>query len=327
MKLLYTEGDIVDTRNGKAVSVPFPVTTHYQAPRRRVITWASREANPYFHLYEALWMLAGCYSVQQLTYFNKRMAEFSDDGESLPASYGWRWRHFFDVDQIGETIQKIKTNPKDRRLVIGMFDPSKDVADLTTKDIPCNLCIKFRVIHGGLDMVVFNRSNDIIWGAYGANAVHMSILQEYIAFACDLGVGDYWQISSDFHAYLPIFNEKMDGMSKEEHPELHVETMPLFRCGDDEGYRKFNLDLDIVRMFSPEILHRDDAPAFQSPFFRCVVIPMLQSYHHLKMHEYEKAILEVAKIKDIAPDWFQGCMIWIASRIRIHNENKKKGYK
>jgi thymidylate synthase len=327
MKLLQDKGYFVDTRNGKAISMPIPVTTHYLNPRRRVITWASREANPYFHLYEALWMLAGCQAVSQLAYFNKRMAEFSDDGITLPASYGWRWRHFFDVDQIEATIQNIIKNPNDRRLVIGMFDPGRDVlTQRETKDVPCNVIIKFRVIHGSLDMMVFNRSNDIIWGAYGANAVHMSILQEYIAHASNLHVGEYWQISSDFHAYLPIFDDKIEGLRKEEHPELHLETAPLFAKGDKEERKQFDYDLGIVKAYKSDCLHEQDGLLleFRSPFFKTVVLPMLRSYHYIKKHEYEKAILEVSAMQYVAPDWFQGCMIWIAARAKSYSERKDK---
>ena len=50
-------------------------------------------------------------------------------------------------------------------------------------------------------MTVSNRSNDIIWGTFGANAVHMSMLHEYVASALMLHVGKYTQISDSFHAY------------------------------------------------------------------------------------------------------------------------------
>jgi hypothetical protein len=50
-------------------------------------------------------------------------------------------------------------------------------------------------------MTVFCRSNDLIWGAYGANAVHMSILQEYVACGLARPVGHYWQVSNNYHVY------------------------------------------------------------------------------------------------------------------------------
>jgi thymidylate synthase len=290
------------------------------------MTWASREANPYFHLYEALWMLAGCQNVSQLTYFNKRMAEFSDDGKTLPASYGWRWRNYFEVDQIEATIQNIIKNPNDRRLVIGMFDPRHDVlTQRETKDVPCNISIKFRVMADRLDMIVFNRSNDIIWGAYGANAVHMSFLQEYIAHASGLKVGNYWQISSDFHAYQPLFDEKLGGMINERIPDPHEPSMVLFPVGDKLERDRFDADLQIVFDIKPEFLHLQESEqmTFSSKFFRSVIVPMLQSHHHIKMKEFDKAMSALDPLEKDAPDWREACFIWISAR-RASAERKDK---
>ena len=81
------------------------------------------------------------------------------------------------------------------------------------KDKPCNTHIYFQVrrersFQGGknthddyLDMTVCCRSNDIIMGAYGANAVHLSILQEYIAASVGVYVGRYYQFSNNYHMY------------------------------------------------------------------------------------------------------------------------------
>ena len=41
----------------------------------------------------------------------------------------------------------------------------------------------------------------MLWGAYGANAVHMSVLQEYIAASLELEMGPYYQVSDSFHVY------------------------------------------------------------------------------------------------------------------------------
>jgi thymidylate synthase len=73
------------------------------------------------------------------------------------------------------------------------------------KDVPCNTNAFFRVTNGKLDMMVNCRSNDIFWGAYGANAVHFSFLQEYVASSIGVEVGRYWQNSFNFHAYVDRF--------------------------------------------------------------------------------------------------------------------------
>jgi len=51
-------------------------------------------------------------------------------------------------------------------------------------------------------MVVFNRSNDMVWGCYGANAVHFSFLHEFIGRSTGLPLGTYTQVSVNLHAYI-----------------------------------------------------------------------------------------------------------------------------
>ena len=41
----------------------------------------------------------------------------------------------------------------------------------------------------------------MLWGAYGANAVHMSVLQEYVATALNVSIGTYTQMSDSLHIY------------------------------------------------------------------------------------------------------------------------------
>ena len=53
-------------------------------------------------------------------------------------------------------------------------------------------------------MTVCNRSNDIIWGMLGANTVHLSMLQEYMAARLRMEVGVMRQFSNNAHVYLDI---------------------------------------------------------------------------------------------------------------------------
>ena len=45
-----------DSRNGKVLSFPRPVTSVYQYPKERVLFSAERNCNPFFHFIEGLWM-------------------------------------------------------------------------------------------------------------------------------------------------------------------------------------------------------------------------------------------------------------------------------
>lgn len=192
-----------DSRNGPTIEAPGPVTTTYERPWECVILHPERDANPFFHLMEALWMLAGRRDLAFLLPFSKQIAEYSDDGVSLQGSYGFRWRQHFGFDQLRWVIDELKANPDTRRAMVMMFDPVVDTKP--SKDVPCNTAAHFYIRDGKLTMTVFCRSNDIIWGCYGANAVHFSLLHQYIGAMAGYQLGTYSQISDSYHAYPRTF--------------------------------------------------------------------------------------------------------------------------
>ena len=207
LELLEVHGITRDSRNGPVRESECPVTTVYHRPQERVLFWEQRDANPFFHFMESLWMLGGRHDLDYVYQFNKGMKRYSDDGKTLWGAYGWRWREYWtdrtndqSIDQLSIIIKRLKEDPTDRRCVLQMWDAVSDL-DRDGKDVPCNTSIYFKIdADKRLQMTVCNRSNDIIWGAYGANAVHMSMLQEYMAGALRVGVGTYYQVSDNYHA-------------------------------------------------------------------------------------------------------------------------------
>lgn len=191
--------------------------TDYSHPLERVLFSAVRDANPFFHLMEALWIMDGRDDVAFLNQFNSNIGTFSDDGKTFNAPYGYRLRRHFGtmreydsgiggyeehepLDQLAEVIDLLKREPDTRRAVLCLWDPLKDL-NKDSKDIPCNDLVCFKLREDVLDMTVMNRSNDAMWGAYGANAVQFSFLQEFVACALNVRVGHYRQISDSFHVY------------------------------------------------------------------------------------------------------------------------------
>lgn len=209
LRLLDQIGIERPSRNGPVKQAPWPVTTVYERPCERVLFWPERDANPFFHLYESLWMLAGRNDILPLTRYAKNMANYSDDGVTQHGAYGYRWRKQFyhlgkgvDNDQLRILAESLKENPDDRRTVLQMWDAQLDLGK-QGKDFPCNTTATLqRDTEGKLDLTVFCRSNDLIWGAYGANAVHFSMLLEYMANWIGCPVGVYRQVSVNWHGYL-----------------------------------------------------------------------------------------------------------------------------
>jgi thymidylate synthase len=316
---LKANGKIVESRAGETLEMTYPVMTTYLHPRERVLFYPQRDANPFFHLFEALWMLGGRNDVEFVARYNKRMAEYSDDGQTFNGAYGYRWRSHFGYDQLEVAIHRLKTYPNDRRTVVAMWDPGHrddytyamvegDLTDINdTKDLPCNTHIYFKVRDGALNMTVCCRSNDIIWGAYGANAVHFSILQEYVAARVGVRVGTYTQLSDSYHAYTAVL-AKLDGMKADYDPYLslgkdglHYIPEPMF--SDIDG---FHYDLETF-------LEKKRTLLYKTEFFRSTVAPMDTAWHWFKYQKDLDKAMECAS-HVAANDWRKACIEWLERR-------------
>lgn len=293
-------GTVRDSRNGPVLLAPAPVTTVYYFPKERVLFSPQRDANPFFHLIESIWMLAGADDVETVARYVNRMRTFSDDGVTLWGAYGNRWRNHFEIDQLLWAIKRLKADPNDRRVVIQMWDARYDIdkADEGGKDVPCNTHIYVWVTHyGSLSLTVCCRSNDAIWGAYGANAVHFSFLQEFLAEAIGLPVGPLYQISNNFHAYLDIiqkYNIPLAGKI------LYPSPVPL--------------SIDNPATFLAECSPTLTLPGFlpQNSFLREVVLPAIRAHKAYRERDFKCALYFASLIN--APDWQQACTEWLQRR-------------
>jgi len=311
------------SRNGPVLISKEPVTTVYTHPMERVIFWPERDANPFLHLYESLWMLSGRNDVAPLLKFAKNYKNYSDDGATIHDSYGYRWRKMFGMDQLRVVADRLKKDPDDRRSVVQMWDAEEDL-DSPSKAVPCNMIITFQRDHrGALDMVVFNRSNDIIWGCYGANVVHFSYLLEYMADAIGCPMGTYTQISVNWHAYLETF-EPVRHMTREYDPYTLNNVHPIPMA---QGF--FSLDSLIKEIMT------DVDTQFMRPYsstgspWANMVQKMLRAHHIFSNKAApEKYIEALAILSDEDPsiDWIAAGTQWIQRRRTVW-ENKMGGEK
>ncbi|QIG74930.1 thymidylate synthase protein [Rhizobium phage RHph_I72] len=333
--ILKSQGVQRDSRNGPVLQMPCPVTTAYSNPTERVMLHPGRDANPFFHLVEALWMIAGRNDLATLTPYVKNMVNFSDDGgKTQPGAYGHRWRkHFLRpglgnswIDQLPWAIRRLKDDPNDRRVVIQMYDAEvdQDAADDGGKDIPCNLIALPTInIYGALDLTVFNRSNDMVWGAYGANAVHFSVLQEVVAAAVGVPVGYYYQVSNNFHGYLATLGKAGDdwpwgfaGPADEvwgsPNPDPYeagtIRPFPIWSDGLDTRLNLQSLTEDII-MF----LEDPARVGIRSAFLRKIACPMVMAHRAAKAKDYE-ASEEILQQMPHNNDWRAGAELWIKNR-------------
>jgi hypothetical protein len=304
---LKVSGVVEDSRNGQVIVAPGPVLFTYHRPRERVLFSDRRDANPYFHFFEALWMLDGRQDLKFVADILPRMKEFSDDGVVLQGAYGHRWKKFWGFDQTRTAIRMLERDPDSRRVVISMWDAPTDL-ELDSRDLPCNTHLYVTIRQDQLDLTVCCRSNDAIWGAHGANAVHFSFLQEYLACALGKMVGKLHQFSNNYHVY--------PGMPRFETIWANPDSPDLYEYGADMGSGPLLFQGD-VDMFDEELSMFLDEPYEDtgSGLLSGVAYPMWQSlkYHQRKVQD---VALDWADKID-APDWRAACVAWLTRRYGV----------
>lgn len=339
--LLKHMGQHASSRNGPVRVIPSPVATAYLEPRERLVCWPQRDINIAFLVYEALWMLQGRNDLEPLVRYVKHFNQYSDDGVQLHGAYGYRWRKHFGFDQLAVVAERLKQWPNDRRSVVVMWDPKVDLNPMNVqKDLPCNDAITFQrspANGGALNMSVFCRSNDVIWGAYFANAFHFSMLLEYMALWIGCPVGTYTQISVNYHAYV----EKLDELKDIPHPQyqpLGAEFDP-YSDGSVHPADMWHTDdkpIPDIRMLDQQIekvVWAADADfrgmtergnSYDRSFNAINFSPMMRAalavlhahsiYRNREEPERFTAAMERLAREDIHCDWIQAMMVWVTKR-------------
>lgn len=377
--------EVQDSRNGAVTRLVGPVTFKYKYPRQRVLLYKKRNANPFFHVYEAMWMLAGRNDLKPLQALVKTFGQFSDNGETLNGAYGFRWRKAkavqqdgtddpFRCDQLEVLINHLYTFPRSRRAVLQMWNVQDDLLKVHhSADVCCNLCVMFELVHkkcvcGGtgvvdvkkqferrgdkerpckvckgrvdslgeypsaLNMTVVNRSNDALLGMLGANYVHFSFLQEYVAGLLGVEVGTYCQFTNNLHCYHNDMFKNLSDITAEEltvsYDTDHTPTnrvvssaqiTPLVPALSDSSKWHsaiHNLDYDIEQFCNDPYSNT----VYYSPFLNKVAKPMFASYYAWKQGAVEKAYDLALDLTDL--DWYQAVLNWYDTR--VENAKGKK---
>lgn len=302
----------LDSRNGPMLEIPGPVLSTFWKPDELVLFDETRDANPFFHLMEAIWMAAGLNNVDWPARFAKNVSSYSDDGMILNGAYGFRWRTHFNTDQIIWAIHELRNDPDSRRVVLSMWDAREDPrsARAGSKDVPCNTQLFLKIRDGRLNMTVCNRSNDAIWGLYGANCVHFGFFMQYMAMHLGVRVGQYSHLSDSLHVY----------------PEFPI-TQRLFEEPLNLAHDPYRFDIFPFTLQSPEqfeeglaewavwMMRNEPASSFTKvghPFFDTVALPMLNAHAAFKEGDWSSAFQLVGAVQ--APDWKLAAHKWLQRR-------------
>lgn len=151
---------------------------------------------------ELLWFLSGSTNVKDLQAMGcKIWDEWANEDGELGPIYGQQWRSWrgasYNIDQISDLIQGIKTNPDSRRHIVSAWNV-EDIPHMALA--PCHTMFQFDVTDGKLSCQLYQRSADLFLGV-PFNIASYALLTHMVALECGLQVGDFIWTGGDCHIY------------------------------------------------------------------------------------------------------------------------------
>lgn len=169
---------------------------------------------------ELLWFLRGDSNVAWLREHGVTIwDEWADaDGELGPV-YGVQWRSWptpsgAHIDQIGNVLAQIKSNPDSRRLIVSAWN----VGEIENMALPpCHAFFQFYVADGRLSLQLYQRSADLFLGV-PFNIASYSLLVHMVAAQTGLRVGDFVWTGGDCHIYDNHLEQVREQLSRTPYP-------------------------------------------------------------------------------------------------------------
>ena len=161
----------------------------------------------------------------------QRMMEERD----LGAVYGFQWRHFnaeyknFDsdysnqgIDQLKNLVEKLKSNPNDRRMIVCAWNPSM----LSEMGLPpCHYAFQVTVINKKINLMWNQRSVDVMLGL-PFNIASYGLLLHLLAKESGLELGTLTGFLGDTHIYANHVEGAKEQLSRDvnKHELPSIET-------------------------------------------------------------------------------------------------------
>lgn len=291
---ILANGAVQHSRNGRVLAYTEPCTFTYLHPEEMVNMCPIRDCNPFFHLMEAVAMVSGLNSVEYLSWFNSNMKLYSDDGKTYNAFYGTRMG-----EQFNQAVTLLHKDPETRQAVIQLWKKGDLLKD--TKDKACNMSMVFRRQSDVIDMTVFCRSNDLIYGGVtGANVVHFPFIHAVLCYELNCVQGRFTHVVNNAHIYF-------------DNP--HAKRIIDFEVHDISDTFMVEIDADSVGIkyfcaLSSKLPKRINYIPGAGAYINGVLIPM---YNAFAAHKYNHAgIIECEAIKDEA--WKRAAVQWLLKR-------------
>lgn len=227
LKKVFDEGVDRETRNGMTralfgLQMRFNMADGFPAVTTKKLAFKAVKS-------ELLWFLEGSNDDNRLKELNgTERTIWTDNAEApywapkakfpgdLGRVYGVQWRQWQGpngkvVDQIAEVIEKIKTNPTDRRLIVSAWNPGElDQMALP----PCHMFFQFFVADGKLSLFMHQRSCDMFLGV-PFNIASYSLLLHMVAQVTGLKAHEFVHSLGDTHIYHDHFDAVKEQLTRD----------------------------------------------------------------------------------------------------------------
>ena len=149
-------------------------------------------------------------------YFNKNIAQFSDNGITLYGSYGHRI-----ATKMQGVLEKLKEDHDTRQALLTIHRVDDSI--VKTKDPPCTITLQFTIRDEKLNMHVYMRSNDIVWGT-PYDVFMFTTIQKVFANTLGIPIGKYYHTATSLHMYERDFEKCREYIGHCEPIEYKIES-------------------------------------------------------------------------------------------------------
>lgn len=206
-------------------------------------------------IHELLWFLQGATNIKYLHDHGVSIwDDWADEQGNLGPVYGHQWRSWptadgRSIDQIGNLLRQIRSNPNSRRLIVSAWN----VADIEHMALPpCHCLFQFYVAEGKLSCQLYQRSADVFLGV-PFNIASYALLTMMIAHVCGLKPGEFVHTFGDVHLYQNHVEQAQLQLSRDCRP------LPLLKLNSSVS------DLFDFRFEHFEIVNYDPHPHIKAP--------------------------------------------------------------
>jgi len=195
-------------------------------------------------IYELLWFLRGDSNIRYLKEHGVSIwDEWADANGDLGPVYGKQWRAWAKpdgttADQISDVVQRIKTDPASRRLIVSAWNAGEiDQMKLP----PCHCFFQFYVQEDKLSCQLYQRSADAFLGV-PFNIASYALLTMMVAQVTGLIPGEFIHTFGDVHIYSNHLEQVELQLGREPRILPTMRLNPQIRNIFDFQYEDFTLE-------------------------------------------------------------------------------------